>query len=80
MGINYNKTSMAVYDVEDYTGEKSIHLSVNKESAIQAHLMHYGLFYINGWVKVVRIRKLIEIKNRDSICWDSHCCLVAATE
>lgn len=80
MGTSCSKTSMAVYDVEDYTKAKSTHLSVNKESAVQAHLMHYGLLYISGWIKVVRVRELREVKNRDTVCWDSHCCLVVATE
>lgn len=80
MAINCNKKELIVYDVEDYTGEKTIHLCVNKESAIQAHLMHYRLLYINGWIKVTGTRKLKDVKNRNEVCWDAYYCLAAVTE
>lgn len=72
--------TMRVYTVEDYTGVESIHLAVNEKSAIQAHLMHYGLFYISGDIKVVKVRDLIEVRDRGEICFDKYCCLIGATD
>ena len=70
---------MLVYDVIDHTGAKSRHLCVNKISAIQAHLIHYGLSYLQEPPKVSDGIPLIELY-RSSICWDLFCCMAGATD
>ena len=72
---------MLVYDVTDHTGEKTRHLAVNKESAVQAHLVHLDLLFLSGEIKVSDGTPLSEFKNnRDTICWKPNCCLMAATD
>jgi hypothetical protein len=70
---------MLIYDVEDCTGAKTRHLAVGKESAIQAHLVHLGLSYLKEPPKVSGGKPLNEFTDRSSICWDVHCCMVAAS-
>ncbi len=71
---------MKVFEVTDHTNSKSIHLSVNKEAAIQAHLYHYGLL---GLDKEPQVNDGIPLedwkKKRDTICWDSVCVLIASS-
>lgn len=69
---------MLVYEVEDYMGTKSRHLAINKESAIQAHLVHYGLSYLKKPPVVSNGKPLSEFKDRSSICWNKYCCLAGA--
>ena len=72
---------MLVYTVTDHTGESTKHLAASKESAIQAHLVHFGLIYLNQEPEVDNGIPLSEFKdNRDQICWDTICCLVGATK
>jgi len=72
-------TIMLVYTVTDYTGAQSTHLAASKESAIQAHLVHYGLIGLQYTPKVDDGIPLSEVK-RDLICWDTSCCFVGASE
>jgi len=71
---------MKVYTVIDYTGEKTKHLAVSKEAAIQAHLVHYGLFYLKKEPAVDEGKDLSEFKDRSEICWDVYCCLAGASK
>lgn len=73
-------SNMLVYTVEDHTGAITIHLALNKESAIQAHLMHFGLRYLEVYPNVSEGVPLSEIKDRSIICWDVHCALAGATD
>lgn len=74
------KELMKVFTVVDYTGSVTKHLAVSKESAIQAHLVHFGLSYLKEEPVVDEGKQLIDFKNRDEICWDTYCCLTAATQ
>jgi hypothetical protein len=73
---------MKVYEVTDQYGSMSIHFSVSKEAAIQAHMIHFGLLWLEGDVQVSDGLTLDEWHNagreRDEICWDKFCCLVGA--
>ena len=71
---------MKVYRIRDYTGCESTHLAHNFESAIQAHLVHYGLLWLKGTVEQVSIQELKEVKDRSTICWNAQCCLAAAAD
>jgi hypothetical protein len=71
---------MLVYDVEDSTGAKSRHLAINKKSAIQAHLVHYGLSYLKEPPTISNGVSLNEFTDRNSICWNKHCCLAGASD
>lgn len=72
---------MKVFTVTDHTGETTKHLAVNKESAIQAHLVHFGLFYLKEEPKVNEGKDLSNFKNsRDEICWDTYCCMAGAED
>jgi len=71
---------MKVFTVIDHTGETTKHLAVNKLSAIQAHLVHFGLSYLEKEPKVDGGIELSNFKdNRDEICWDIYCCITGAT-
>jgi len=70
---------MLVYKVKDHTGEETLHLAVNKVSAIQAHLVHFGLAYLKEVPQVSDGVCLEGIPNRNTICWDVYCCLAGAT-
>lgn len=70
---------MLVYEVEDWLGTKSRHLAINKESAIQAHLVHYGLSYLKEPSDVSNGKPLSEFKDRSLICWNKYCCLAGAS-
>lgn len=73
--------SKQVFDVTDHSGATSRHLAVDKESAIQAHLIHYGLMYLQEDPNVSNGVLLSDFKeSRESICWDKNCCIVAASE
>lgn len=72
---------MLVYDVKDYTGAESRHLAIDKEAAIQAHLIHYGLLYLKEPPEVSNGIPLSKFKNnRKTICWDLSCCLAGGTK
>lgn len=67
-----------VYDVTDHTGEKTRHLAVNKEAAIQAHMIHFGLFSLQEEPEVSDGISLSKFRDRrDTICWDLNCCMAA---
>ena len=70
---------MLVYRVKDHTGDETYHLAVNKDSAIQAHLVHFGLSYLSHVPEVSDGKNLGEFEDRSIICWDTYCCLAAAT-
>lgn len=72
---------MLIYCVKDHTGAETKHLAINKESAIQAHMIHFGLTGLKEKPKVDEGIKLSEfVMSRKEICWDSICSLVAATK
>lgn len=68
---------MKVYTVRDHTGEETIHLATDFFAAVQAHLTHFGLLYMKE-VKLVSVRELIDVKDRNSICWHTRCVLAGA--
>ena len=71
---------MRVFTVKDHTDSESIHLAIDKDSAIQSHLVHFGLL---GLYEVPEVDKGIPLKDwrdRSRICWDTYCCLVGASE
>lgn len=70
---------MKVYSLIDYTGSKSVHLAKNFDSAVQAHLQHYGLLHLSGNIKQTEVRDLKNIKDRSSICWDSFCVIAGVS-
>ena len=70
---------MKVYKLKDYTGSESTHLAINKDSAIQAHLQHYGLLSLPGDIHVIEEIELKDLKDRSTICWEPLCVLVGAT-
>ena len=72
---------MKVFTVTDHTGETTKHLALNKEFAIQAHLIHFGLIWLEKEPIVDEGEDLINFKNnRSEICWDKYCCLAGATD
>jgi len=71
---------MKVYTLRDYTGCESTHLAVSYRSAIQAHLVHYGLLYLKGEIEIVNIKELRDIKDRSTICWDLSCTLAGTSD
>ena len=75
-----NDPKMKVHTLRDYTGCESTHLAIDFEAAVQAHLMHYGLCGLNGDIEEIDCKELSEIEDRNTICWDLNCCLVAATD
>lgn len=72
------ENAMLVYDIKDYTGAKTRHLAINKGSAIQAHLVHFGLSYLVEVPSVSKGQPLEKFK-RNSICWNTRCCLAGAS-
>jgi hypothetical protein len=72
------KSPMKVYTIRDHAGCESTHLAVSSEAAIQAHLFHYGLLYLEGEITIVSVKELIDVE-RSSICWEPTCCLIGAT-
>lgn len=70
---------MKVYFIEDVYGCTSTHLATNFDAAVQAHLVHYSLFQIEE-VWSVKVKELSTIKDRNLICWNSGCCLAAASD
>jgi len=73
-------SNMLVYTVKDHTGEETTHLAISKESAIQAHLIHFSLLYLLSVPEVSEGILLSKIKDRKTICWDPNCCIVGATD
>lgn len=74
------KEVMKIFTVTDHTGATTKHLAINKISAIQAHLVHFGLSYLEKEPIVDNGITLSNIKyNRTEICWDKYCCLTGAT-
>ena len=71
---------MKVYTIRDHTGAESTHLAVNEEGAIQAHMIHYGQLQLTGKVEVVSIKELIDVKDRNTICYNLHCQLAGANK
>jgi len=70
---------MLVYTVTDHTGEITKHLAVDKEGAIQAHLIHFGLLYLKEEPLVSEGVSLSEYKkDRSEICWELGCALVSS--
>lgn len=70
-----------VYDVEDHTGEETRHLAVNKDAAVQAHMIHFGLLRLEKEPKVSEGRQLSEFSGeRHTICWELCCCLAAMAD
>lgn len=70
---------MLVFDVTDHTGEKTRHLAVDKNAAIQAHFTHLGLLGMNPEPTVSKGVPLSEFKeNRNTICWDIYCCVAGS--
>ena len=78
--VKKQRAPMKVRTVRDYTGMESTHLSTNNESAIQAHLTHYGLLYLKEDPEITKTQELSEIEDRKTICWNTICCLAAAND
>lgn len=71
---------MKIHVIKDYTGVTSTHLAMNFEAAVQAHLVHYGLLHLKGKVELISVKELIEVEDRDTICWNLNCCLAGACD
>ena len=70
---------MRVYTVVDHTRNSTNHLAVGYEEAIQAHLLHFGLLYLEK-EPTVTVQDLKDVKDRSIICWNLTCCLIGATK
>lgn len=70
--------NLHVYKVKDYTGEETVHLASGKIAAIQAHLIHFGLIYLEKEPEVSEPIFLKDIEDRSIICWEPYCCLAGA--
>ncbi len=70
---------MKIYTTTDYTGATCKHMACGKKEAIQAHLHHFGLFYLKDEFEIVK-QELEDIKDRSIVCWDVTCCLIGATK
>jgi len=69
-------SKVKAFVVIDETGAKSIHMALNKEGSIQAHLVHYGLTCLHFEPRVRCTNKLPMMK-RERMCWDSLCLLAS---
>jgi len=69
-------TKAKAFVVIDHTNEKSIHMALGREGAIQAHMVHYGLLCLNQEPRVRSTRSLPQ-QRRERLCWDSLCLLAS---
>ena len=67
-------SKVKAFVVIDHTKAKSIHMALNKDGAIQAHLIHYGLVGLDLEPKV-RCTNRLPMMRRERMCWDSLCLL-----
>lgn len=56
-----------LWQVTDYTGAKSVHYAVGAEHAIQKHLVHYGLLFLEEKPRAQVVLGFAEV------CYDSYC-------
>ncbi len=64
-----------VWYTTDEDNNSCRHLAMNRDGAMQAHMLHHGMMGLNGAFAAVDEGAIGSRTNRDDVCFDPSCVL-----